>query len=115
MNQEMGGQVVEAKAEKKQKRAILKKIDIETAKSLAQIKDRANRKQFGRKVKDAEIIRVALKLIGAEEIAAMQETTYSERDRLQMVHDAFQKEHGRISLDQFIGKLMRGEVSAKTK
>lgn len=88
----------------------LKKLDQETAKLLAQLKDKVNKKSFGRKVKDSEIIRVAIQLVGASEIEKLQESTYSEQDRLRMVHEKYQKQNGKISLDQFIGKLMRGEI-----
>ncbi|RYZ76574.1 MAG: hypothetical protein EOP05_04630 [Proteobacteria bacterium] len=88
----------------------LKKVDIETAKLLNQIKEKANKKSFGRKVKDSEIIRAAIKLIGASEINQLQEATYSEQDRLRIVHENYQRQNGKVSLDQFIGKLMRGEI-----
>ncbi|RYZ89885.1 MAG: hypothetical protein EOP06_08655 [Proteobacteria bacterium] len=105
---------VSAETVKVDKKAVskvqLKKVDIETAKLLNQIKEKANKKSFGRKVKDSEIIRAAIKLIGAGEINKLQEATYSEQDRLRIVHENYQKQNGKVSLDQFIGKLMRGEI-----
>lgn len=101
------------KQEKRPQRKVqLKKIDPETAKLLSQLRERVNRKSVGRKVKDIEIIRAGLKLIGNDQILELQEASYSERDRLQLIHESYQKENGRITLDQFIGKLMRGEVRA---
>lgn len=88
----------------------LKKLDIETSKLLSQLKEKVNKKSFGRKVKDSEIIRTAINLVGVAEIQQLQESTYSEQDRLRIVHEKFQKQNGKISLDQFIGKLMRGEI-----
>ena len=89
---------------------MLKKVDLETAKQLQQIKDRANRKSFGRKVKDSEVLALAVRLVSQEHVRELQEATYSEKDRLAMVHEEYQKIHGKISLDQFIGKLLKGEV-----
>mgnify|MGYP001563316182 CR=1 FL=1 len=77
---------------------------------MSQLKERANKKAFGRKVRDAEIIAVALQLVGKDEIQKLQEATYSAQDRLRLVHESYQKEHGKITLDDFVGKLMRGEV-----
>jgi len=88
----------------------LKKIDLETARLLNQLKDRANKKPFGRKVRDAELIALGLKLVEQRHLAELQEQTYSEKDRLAMAHDEYQKQNGKITLDQFIGRLIRGEI-----
>ena len=103
-----------SKKEAKKKDYLLKKIDINTAKSLNQIRDKANKKNYGRKVRDSEIISIALKQINGDHIKELQEATYSERDRLSIAHESYQKTHGKISLDQFIGKLLNGEFSKQT-
>lgn len=89
---------------------VLKKFDVENARLLFQLKEKANKKQFGRKVRDGEIIFAALKLIGSEHIAELQKATYSEQDKLHMAHEDYMKTNGKISLDHFIGKLIRGEL-----
>lgn len=90
---------------------VLKKLDLESAKLLASIKDKANKKNYGRKIKDAEIIAKALGLIESQHIQELQETTLSEKDRLHIAHDDFQKKNGKITLDQFIGKLLKGQIN----
>lgn len=97
------------------KAVMLKKVDLDTAKQIQQFKDRVNKKSFGRKVKDSEVLALAVSLLGNEHIRALQESTYSEKDRLGMVHDDYQKTNGKISLDQFIGKILRGEIQAPQK
>ena len=99
--------------EVKKRNYLLKKIDLETAKLMNQIRDKANKKSFGRKVTDAEIIAASIKLLTQEHIKELQQVTYSEKDRLAMAHEEYQKAHGKITLDQFIGKLLKGEFSAK--
>lgn len=94
---------------------VLKKLDAESAKLLQSIKDKANKKPFGRKVKDAEIIGLGLSLINTESIQHLQNQTLSEKDRLQMAHEEYQKANGKISMDQFIGKLLNGEFLAQQK
>lgn len=94
---------------------VLKKLDADSAKLLQSIKDKANKKPFGRKVKDAEIIGLGLSLINAESIQHLQNQTLSEKDRLQMAHEEYQKANGKISMDQFIGKLLNGEFLAQQK
>ena len=92
------------------RQSILKKIDAETARQLAGLKERANKKPFGRNLRDSEIIALGLKLIDQKHLAELQEHTYSEKDRLHMAHEAYQKQNGKITLDQFIGRLIRGEI-----
>lgn len=92
---------------------MLKKIDMETAKQLQAFKDRVNKKSFGRKVRDAELLALAVSLLNESHIQPLQEATYSEKDRLNIVHSEFQKSHGKISMDQFIGRLLRGEIQNK--
>lgn len=100
-----------SKTEKKSVRKVqLKKVDLETAKILAQIKEKANKKQFGRKVRDSEIIRAAVRLVGPAEIVQLQELTYSDRDRFNLYYESYQKSHGKLPLDEFLKKLMRGEL-----
>ncbi|MBN8540721.1 MAG: hypothetical protein J0L82_10080 [Deltaproteobacteria bacterium] len=93
----------------------LKKIDLETSKLLGQLRDRANKKPYGRKVRDAELIAAGLRLLGEPQITELQDQTLSEQDRLRMAHEDFQKTNGKISLDQFIGRLIRGEIQISKK
>ena len=99
-----------AKKPQVSRKTCLKKIDLETSKVLNQLRERANKKPFGRKVRDAELIALGLKLVEQRHLAELQEQTYSEKDRLAMAHDDYQKANGKISLDQFIGRLIRGEI-----
>lgn len=92
---------------------VLKKLDLESAKLLASLKDKANKKSYGRKIKDSEIICKALGLLQAQHLAELQEATLSEKDRLHMAHEEFVKQNGKISLDQFIGRLLKGELRAQ--
>lgn len=88
----------------------LKKIDPETAKVLNQFKEKANKKTYGRKVRDGEIIALALKQLNASHLHELQQATLSQKDKLHMAHEEFCKQHGKVSLDQFIGRLLQGEI-----
>ncbi|MFZ3231737.1 MAG: hypothetical protein WA160_16130 [Pseudobdellovibrio sp.] len=107
-NQQLVKKVISAK-----KINVLKKLDPDTVKLLQLFKDKVNKKAFGRKVKDSEIIAAGIKLLGPDQLKDLQQQTYSEKDRLSMAHEEFQKQNGKISLDQFIGKLLKGEVTSK--
>lgn len=92
---------------------VLKKLDLESAKLLASLKDKANKKSYGRKIKDSEIISKALALVEAKHLAELQQETLSEKDRLYMAHEEFVKQNGKITLDQFIGRLLKGEIKTQ--
>ena len=89
---------------------VLKKMDIESAKLLASLKDKANKKPYGRKIRDSEILAKALSLVEPTHLQELQDATLSEKDRLHLAHEEFAKVHGKISLDQFIGRLLKGEI-----
>ncbi|WP_374035792.1 hypothetical protein ACES2I_08905 [Bdellovibrio bacteriovorus] len=92
------------------KKVALKKLEPDTAKLLISLRDKVNKKDLGRKIRDSEIIHLGLSLIEQHHLDAIKESTYSERDRLHMAHQDYQKVHGKLSLDQYIGKLLRGEI-----
>lgn len=100
----------ETKEKSQKKQSMVKKLDLETIKILSNLKDRANKKDLGRKIREAEIIHLGLTLVESHHLAELQEATYSERDRLTLAHTEYQRIHGKLSLDQFIGKLLRGET-----
>jgi hypothetical protein len=103
---------LEAKEKVAGKKAFLKKLEPDTAKLLSVLRDKANKIELGRKVRDNELLHLGLTLIESGHIEALKESTYSEQDRLTLAHTEYQKAHGKMSLDQFIGKLLRGEIRA---
>lgn len=109
--------VTEKPTEKKQpavkKKNVLKKLDVDAAKLLQSLKDKANKKSFGRKIRDSEILAKALGLIQPTHLIELQEATLSEKDRLHIAHEEFMKQHGKLSLDQFIGRLLKGEIKTQ--
>lgn len=103
----------EKKSPQPKRKNVLKKLDSDAAKLLQALKDKANKKTFGRKVRDSEVIVLGLSLISADHIQNLQNQTLTEKDRLYMAHEEYQKANGKITMDQFIGKLLKGEVSAR--
>lgn len=87
-----------------------KNLDEDTAKIFHSIKEKANKKEFGRRITDADILAVAVRLITSEHIKKLQDDSLTERDRLNQAHADYMKSHGKITLDQFIGKLIRKEI-----
>ncbi len=77
---------------------------------LAEILGKVNNKQQGRSVKATEIIALALSLITPKEIRELQETSLSNADRLELKYRKYSQENAYISKDEYIGRLMKGEV-----
>ena len=92
-------------------KSTMKKLDLAGAKILSHLKEKANKKEFGRKVLEKEILSLAIRLVSDEHLKELQLQSYSERDRLSIAHDEYQRGHGKITLDQFIGKLLKGEIT----
>lgn len=100
----------------KQKQSTIKKLDPDTLKLLSSLKEKANKKSFGRKIKDSEIIFAGLKLVTTAEIRALQENSYQEKDLLGICHEDYMKStSSKLSVDQYLGKLLRGEIAPPTK
>jgi hypothetical protein len=83
--------------------AIRKKILHELAK--------ANKKDFGRKLRAEDLIAVAITLVQPEHIKQLQEATLSNADRLEQQYKDYVAKHGNLSKDAFIGKLLNAEVA----
>ena len=94
-------------------KSVVKKIDQAAGKLLSQLKEKVNKKERGRKIRESQILALGLKLIRDEHILELQQQSFSERDRLMEAHAKYQKSHGKLSLDEFIGKLLKGEISQK--
>jgi len=90
--------------------SVLKKLDADTAKLLSQLKDKVNKKSFGRRIRDSEILSLGLRNLTNDHVKSLQEYSLSEKDRLRMAHEEYMKSFGKLTLDQFIGKLLKGEV-----
>lgn len=91
----------------------LKKVDQKTSEKLIDLKARVNSKGLGRKISEMEIISFAMDLIEDRHLMELQERTYSEQDRLRLAHEEYKKLNGEITLDQFIGVLLKSQLKKK--
>lgn len=105
------GKVVLRPKSKKAKHP-LKAVTPESAKVLSQLREKANKKNFGRPVKECEIIEVALGLVTVEHLRELQERTVRPKDRVRAAFAAYQKTHGKVSLDEFMARLLAGDPRA---
>ncbi len=97
------------KPAEKQKKG-LKSVDHETAKLLSQLREKANKKNFGRPVKESEILALAVRLVTPEHLKELQEVTIRDKDRVRAAFESYRKGHGKVTMDRFLGMLVRGEI-----
>ena len=82
----------------------------EGRKRLTQIMARANKKDYGKKIKVYEVINLALSLLKDEHIKTLQEVSLSNADRLDREFRNYVSAHGSISKDAYLGMRLNGEI-----
>lgn len=86
------------------------RVKRETKKRLIAELMKANKKEFGKRIKADDLISLALSLLQDKHIAELQDQSLSNTDRLEHQRKEFIKQHGPITMDAFLGRLMRGEL-----
>lgn len=87
------------------------RVKRETKRRVMQELAKINKKDFGKRVKADDLIVLALGLVQDNHLKQLQDASLSNSDRLQIQHRAFIRHHGNVSKDEFIGKLLSGELS----
>ncbi len=85
----------------------------ETRKKLILELTKANKKDFGRRIKPDDLLSVALSLIEAHHIKELQEKSLSNADRLDRDYRSYVQKNGPISKDEYLGLLL-SPTSAKS-
>ena len=96
--------------ESKKSSSAIKKLDPDTAKVLQSLSDRANKKTYGKKIRDIEILALGLSLITPEHIKTLQEGTVTEDDLLKAGHAEYQRSNGKLTQKEYLAKILRGEI-----
>lgn len=71
---------------------------------------RANKKDFGRRVRTDELIALAISLITPTHISKLQDASLSNADRLEADFRAYVAKNGPIAKDDYLGKRLRGDI-----
>lgn len=71
---------------------------------------KANRKDFGRRVRADEYILLAISRITPADILALQNASMSHADRFERDHRDYVAKHGPISKDDYLGRRLSGEI-----
>ena len=89
------------------------RVKKETKKKIQSLLLAINKKDFGRKVKSDDLIGVALNLLTKEHQTKLQESSFTNKDRLEMQFKEYQLSNGKVSKDEFIGLLLSGKIELK--
>jgi len=107
MNNQQTKTVVKKKVKKNDSSTI--KISKETKRELSRVLSKANRKDFGKRVRGDKVLLLALQQIGETHIKELQNSSLSNEDKLEMKYREYISKNGNISKDEFLGKLLSGE------
>jgi hypothetical protein len=86
------------------------RVKHETRDRILQEVERLNQKKLGRKVIPDDIVSVAITLLKSDQYEKIQDATLSHFDRLAKSHQVYIEEHGEISKDDYLGKILSGEI-----
>lgn len=87
------------------------RVKSETRKKLVLELSKANKKDFGRRIKPDDLIALGLSLIEPQHIKTLQDKSLSNADRIEREYRAFVQKNGPISKDEFLGKILSGGIS----
>ena len=86
------------------------RVKQETKKKLLQEVSKCNKKQYGKKIRPDDYLALAILLITPEHVKDLQTASLSNSDRMEIKYREYISQHGSISKDAFIGRLLRGEI-----
>ena len=89
------------------------RVSPKTRDLLTEILKKVNGKDHGRCIKADAVLALALSLVTQKEIRELQESSLTNADRLELQYQRYIQENSFISKDEWIGRLMKGELRVK--
>jgi len=89
------------------------RVRVETRKKILQEVAKANKKDFGRRIRAEDILALSLSLLEARHIQELQDASLSNADRFERDYRAYIAKHGHISKDAYLGKRLNGETASE--
>lgn len=90
------------------------RVKRETKRRVMQELAKINKKDFGKRIKADDLIALALSLVEARHVTALQQSSLSNGDRVEMLYREHVKRHGATSKDEFLGKLLAEKLDVAT-
>ena len=86
-------------------------VKLETKKKMDEILERVNKKDLGRKIRNDELILMALSLTGGEQIKHLKENSLSNGDLFEQAYRRYVAKNKSATKDEFLGLVMAGKVA----
>ena len=86
------------------------RIKAETDRKLLAILKRLNSKEFGRKLRADDVIKLSISLLKDEHFKKLQDTTLTNTDRLELLYKQHSSKDKNITRDSFIGLVLAGKI-----
>ena len=80
---------------------------------LRKLLTQANQKDIGNKIKRDDLLHLGLSLIQDSHISDLKNQSLNNADRMELLYREYVKNHGPISKDAFLGRVMSGEIALK--
>jgi hypothetical protein len=85
------------------------RVSSENKKRAEHLRNLANKKRFGRKVKIDQVLSLALDLVTEDHLKMLQDQSLSHEDRKELLRQKYIEERGPISKDDFTGFTLTAE------
>lgn len=89
------------------------RVKRETKRRVMQDLAKINKKDFGKRIKADDLIALALSLVEARHVTALQQSSLSNGDRVEMLYREHVKRYGGTSKDEFLGKLLAEKLDVE--
>ena len=90
------------------------RVRVETRKRILQEVAKANKKDFGKRIRPEDVIALAMSLLTSAHVQSLQESSLSNTDRFEKAYREYTAKHGHISKDDYLGKRLNGEIGSPT-
>ena len=83
-----------------------------TRKRVMEFLQKANRKDWGKRVKADDLILLAINRVTDNDIAKLQQESMTHADRFEAAYNEYISQNGPMPKDEYLGKRLNGEISA---
>ena len=100
----------EAPAAKGRKSCSVLRLSKDASEALQKLTERVNKKDFGKRVRADQLVRLGLSLIRAEHLQELQQLSMSNGDRLEALFRTYAEKKKSMTKDEFLGLLLQGKL-----
>lgn len=88
------------------------RLNKSTAESLRRLVEKANKKEYGKRIRADQIVNTALALVRPEHLIDLQQSSMSNADRIEALFKVQVEKKKSLTKDEFYGLLLAGKLSS---